>query len=147
MLEVDRRVAPADEARALGLQADARVILLRRLRLADGLPMAVERTLLRPRTAPRCSAPIWSRARCTRRSSALGHGPVGRARDDRAAAGRGRGRGAAGGARPATPLLVETRIVYDAGGRPIELTETRYSPTRYIFDIQLRRPAAREEPG
>lgn len=37
-----------------------------------------------------------------------------------------------------TPLLVETRIVLDAAGTPIEQTETRYSPTRYIFDIELR---------
>ena len=43
---------------------------------------------------------------------------------------------------PGTPLLVETRIVYDADNTPIELTETRYSPTRYILDVELHRPGA-----
>jgi DNA-binding GntR family transcriptional regulator len=37
------------------------------------------------------------------------------------------------------PLLVETRLVYDANETPIERTETRYSPTRYILDIELHR--------
>jgi DNA-binding GntR family transcriptional regulator len=41
---------------------------------------------------------------------------------------------------PRTPLLVETRVVYDTANTPIEHTETRYSPTRYIFDIELHRP-------
>jgi hypothetical protein len=37
-------------------------------------------------------------------------------------------------------MLVETRVVYDAAELPLEHTETRYSPTRYVFDTELRRP-------
>ena len=41
---------------------------------------------------------------------------------------------------PGTPMLVETRVVHDEAGTPIEHTETRYSPTRYVFDNELRGP-------
>jgi DNA-binding GntR family transcriptional regulator len=29
------------------------------------------------------------------------------------------------------------RLVYDAEGTPIEHTESRYPPTRYVLDIEL----------
>jgi DNA-binding GntR family transcriptional regulator len=35
---------------------------------------------------------------------------------------------------------VETRVVYDTDNTPIEQTETRYSPTRFILDVELHRP-------
>ncbi len=46
-----------------------------------------------------------------------------------------------------TPLLVETPVVCDPSETSIEHTETRYSPTRYVFDIELRRPSMAEPPS
>ena len=43
--------------------------------------------------------------------------------------------------RSGEPLLVETRLVYDAEDTPIERTESRYSPSRYVLDIELRAAA------
>ena len=138
VLEVDRRTASDEEARTLGLDPGARVILLRRLRLADDLPMALERTLL----VPACAAVLGADLEHGSLHAALaklGHVPaVARGTitphaadaDDEALLGASAG----------TPLLVETRVVYDADDAPIERTETRYSPTRYVFDIRLRRP-------
>ncbi len=36
-----------------------------------------------------------------------------------------------------TPLLVETRIIEDKNGNPLEFTETAYVATRYVIDIKL----------
>jgi GntR family transcriptional regulator len=142
VLEVDQQVASREEARVLGLQPEARVILLRRLRLADDLPMALERTLL----VPACAAVLGADLEHGSLHAALaelGHVP---------AVARGTINPQAAGAEDealldasiGTPLLVETRVVYDPSETPIEQTETRYSPTRYIFDIELRRPSMAE---
>jgi len=36
-----------------------------------------------------------------------------------------------------SPLLVETRIIEDKDGNPLEFTETAYVATRYVVDIRL----------
>ena len=54
----------AVEAKALGLTTGEDALVLERLRLADGTPMAIERVVFSPVARP-CSAPIWSRARST----------------------------------------------------------------------------------
>lgn len=38
---------------------------------------------------------------------------------------------------PRSPLLVEERTVTDDQGRPLEVTESRYSGERYVFDVEL----------
>jgi DNA-binding GntR family transcriptional regulator len=40
------------------------------------------------------------------------------------------------------PLPVERRTIYDPQERPSEVTETRYSPARYVFDIERVRDIA-----
>jgi GntR family transcriptional regulator len=40
---------------------------------------------------------------------------------------------------PGYPLLVERRRVVDQFGQPIESTETRYSGSKYVFEVNLRR--------
>ena len=138
ILELAQQVAPDDVARALGLPSGARVIVVRRRRLADDLPMALERTLL----IPACVTVL---------AADLEHGSLHAALEE-----SGRVPALARGTitpQPATaedaalleialrtPLLVETRVVYDTTNTAIEHTETRYSPTRYIFDIELHRP-------
>jgi GntR family transcriptional regulator len=53
---------------------------------------------------------------------------------------------------PPAALLVEQRLISDADGIPVELTESRYAGERYVFDVELHRvgpsghPRASEEP-
>jgi GntR family transcriptional regulator len=139
ILEITQEVAPPDVADALQLPHGARVILIRRERLADDRPMALERTLLPPVCAAVLGADL-ERGSLHQALAELGHV---------ASVARG-----AIVPQPATqedaatfdvpigePLLVETRLVYDAGDTPIERTESRYSPSRYILDIELHAAA------
>lgn len=136
LLEVAQRHPAADEAAALRLDEDARVVVLRRLRLADGNPMAVETVVLHPS----CAAVLAEDLETGSLHAALarlGHRPV-------------HARGTLTpqlttaedvellGVPARAPLLVERRTVFDTDAAPIEHTETRYSPTRYVFDIELR---------
>jgi GntR family transcriptional regulator len=138
ILELAQQVAPKEVARALGLPAGARVIVVRRRRLADDLPMALERTLLIPACATVLAADLehgslHAALEESGRVPALARGtitPQPATAEDAALL----------EIPPRTPLLVETRVVYDTANTPIEHTETRYSPTRYIFDIELHRP-------
>jgi GntR family transcriptional regulator len=131
ILEIAQEVASPDIARDLG----PRVVLVRRLRLADDRPMALERTLLIPACAAVLGADL-ERGSLHEALAALGFRP---------AVARGSIRPQPAGAEDAEtfevplgePLLVETRLVYDADGTPIEHTESRYSPRRYVLDIEL----------
>jgi GntR family transcriptional regulator len=40
---------------------------------------------------------------------------------------------------PGYPLLIEKRRVVDQFGQPIESTESRYSGSKYVFEVNLRR--------
>jgi GntR family transcriptional regulator len=138
ILEVDQVVAPTDVGRALALEPGARVVLVRRLRLADDLPMAVEQTLVIPACAGILGADLETGS-LHEALEALGHAPAfARGTITPALAGPEEERLLE--APPGTPMLVETRVVYDESNTPIEHTETRYSPTRYVFDTELRRP-------
>lgn len=145
ILEVAQQTASKETARSLGLQPGARVILVRRRRLADDLPMALETTLLIPSCAAVLGADL-EQGSLHAALEELGHVP---------AVARGTITPQPANAEDAelldvprcTPLLVEARVVYDTSEIPIECTETRYSPTRYIFDIELRRPRVAETPS
>jgi GntR family transcriptional regulator len=140
VLEVAQQLAEPDQARSLGLAEGARVIVIRRERLADGAPMAVERTLLIPDCAAVLGADLEQGSLHAAleelgRVPALARGTV----TPQAATAED---AAAFDVPPGTPLLVETRVVYDGDYTPIELTETRYSPTRFILDVELHRPGS-----
>jgi GntR family transcriptional regulator len=130
-----REPRPAEASR-LQLKPDAEVIAIRRLRLADGEPVAYEEAVF-----PAALAPLLLAADLERRSLhntlvAGGHVPTqGRARL---------------GAEPATArdaellaispgaaLLVEKRVIHDQDGRPLELCESRYAGDRYGLDVQF----------
>lgn len=123
------------DSKALRLNSGEKVIVIRRIRLADGLPLAIERVVL----IPECEAVLkvdlengslhealrsikiapyiasgWLSARVSTSSEAKKLKiPVG------------------------TPLLVENRVIDDENGRPIEHTETSYASNRYVVDIKL----------
>ena len=137
VLEAGQRTAEADEQNALRIPAGDPVIVIRRLRLGDGVPMAVERVVL-----PQYCAAVMNE---DLESGSLHDALV---RINRAPAlARGHIEPQSAGESDAelleievgTPMLVERRTVFDEHELPIEFTETRYSPSRYVFDVELAR--------
>ena len=133
-----REVRPATdgEASALRLRPSETVVVVRRLRLADGVPIALETAILAPGTADVVLAADLER---------------GSLHEVLAAAGMRLQRGNATiTAEPATPtdarllgvpegepLLVERRVISDAHGQSVEATESRYPGDRYALDVRF----------
>ena len=132
---IERRERPAtdEERRRLGV---ADVVVVRRVRLADGKPLAVERAVFPAvRVAPALDADL---DRESLFSTLVGAGLVPT---------RGSAVLAAEGAtaddarllrvRKGAPLLVERRLIRDQDGRPLEWTESRYVGSRYGIDVDF----------
>jgi GntR family transcriptional regulator len=130
------RGATPGEASDLALDVGEPVVVVRRLRLADGDPIALETAVLTRQAA----------------DSVLGADlESGSLHEALAAGGIHLRRGSATiTAEPATaeevrlfgvvagsPLLVERRVISDAGGRPVEATESRYPGDRYALDVRF----------
>jgi GntR family transcriptional regulator len=137
VIERRQRKATEKEHRRLGV---TNVVVLRRVRLADGRPLAVERAVF---AAGRASDAL--RADLERESlfevlASAGLVPTsGRAALTAEAANAEDARLL--GVRKGAPLLVERRLIHDQDGRPLELTESRYVSSRYRievdFDVEL----------
>ena len=133
---VERRVRPPTDRERVDLRIDreSTVVELRRVRLADDEPMAVETAVL----TARCSAAVLA---ADLESGSLHEALIG----DGVVPTRGSstiGAEAAGsddavllGIPPGTPMLVERRLIYDQRGRPIERTESRYAADRYGLNV------------
>jgi GntR family transcriptional regulator len=136
LLDTEQRLPEPVEKNALQLADGERVIAIRRLRLADDVPMAVELSVLSQHAAAVLDEDLEAGSlheALTRvgRAPALARGhlePQAASMSDAELLEIDAGR----------PLLVERRTVFDAQDRPIEMTETRYSPSRYVFDVELR---------
>jgi DNA-binding GntR family transcriptional regulator len=133
------------EASRLGISARQPVVHLRRLRLADGKPIAIESTVLIDATAAAVMA------------ADLEHGSLHETlREADFVLRRGTGTITASAAtaeeaellqtRPGAPLLVERRVIADGEGRRIEATESAYPADRYglevQFEVEAREPAS-----
>jgi GntR family transcriptional regulator len=130
------RPATATEAATLGVPSRGTIVYLRRLRLADDEPIALESTILVGATAQ------------TVMGADLTSGSL---HEALARAGfilyRGTGTISAAvataedahllGITPGDPLLVERRVIADGHGRRIEATESRYVAGRYGLDVQF----------
>jgi GntR family transcriptional regulator len=136
LLARDTRRAADREAVALGLDPGDPVVTVRRLRLADGIPLAIETAVLVGRISDVVLAAdletgslheTLARAGLQlRRGSATISSEAATAEDARlleVAVGE--------------PLLVERRVIADAHGRPIEATESRYPGGRYALDVRF----------
>ncbi|MBP1705726.1 MAG: putative GntR-family transcriptional regulator [Chloroflexi bacterium] len=138
-----REVRPAtpQEAVLLGLGQAEPVVLVRRVRLADGEPIAIETAVLVGRAAPAVMAADVETGSLHR---ALADGGIHLRR------GRATIRAEAAteedahllGVGPGAPLLVEQRVIRDVGGRPVEATESRYPAGRYGLDVAFEMEAA-----
>ena len=133
LTRVVRPSSPA-EAASLGIPAHQPIVHLRRLRQADGEPIALESAVL----IGACADAVMT--------ADLSHGSLhetlGRAG---IALRRGTGtitaaKASADDARllalqPGDPLLVERRVIVDGSGRRVEATESRYPAERYGLDV------------
>jgi GntR family transcriptional regulator len=144
------RPSTADEAATLALAPASPVVEVRRLRLADDEPIAVESALLVAATAEHVLRADLVRGSLhetlTRAGFVLHHGSG----TISAAAATGED-AALLSIRAGDPLLVERRVILDAHGRPVEATESRYAADRYglevQFDVEVPDLAAEAPPG
>ena len=128
------RPSSTAEAANLGIPIHQPVVHLRRLRLADGEPIALETTVL----IGACADAVMT-ADLTQESL---HETLGRAG---IVLSRGSGTIVAAaasaeearllGIRTGDPLLVERRVIRDAHGRRTESTESAYPADRYALDV------------
>ena len=130
ILDVAEEAASDEDVTALGLQAGSIVQVLTRLRLADGVPMAIERAVLAPDVAAVVESivdrslhqqfidigrtPTWARSRVSARLAT--------SRERRLLELSARG-----------VILNENRIIYDQADKPLEHTDTWYAAERYTF--------------
>ena len=130
------RAPTRDEAARLHLKTGEKLLWLRRIRLADGLPIAVESARLNRRTAAAVLASDLQRESLHTVLVRAGFLPTrGRATivSESATADDARWLKM----RKGDPMLVERRVILDPAGRPLEYTESRYPADRYALDVDF----------
>lgn len=130
------RPATNEELATLRLAPKSKVVELRRLRLADDEPMAIETAVLAPSLAWLVDEDLEGTSLYETLSSrgvhpahATGTQVASLASDEDARLLE---------LPPRAPLFVERRLVTAQDGTPIEFTETRYAGARFVFHIELR---------
>lgn len=139
VIRVDRVRASAAVLHALGLDGrQADVILLARLRTADGEPMAVETAYL---PADRCEAVLTAHLDSRSLYEVLGElcGIVPtHAEQQIVATACPTVEARLLGVRPRSPALRITRTTYSKDGLPFEYVESFYRGDKYVFHVDLR---------
>jgi GntR family transcriptional regulator len=128
------RPSSAAEAANLGIPAQQPVVHLRRLRLADSEPIALETTVL----IIACADAVMTAdlAQGSLHETLGGAGIVlSRGTGTIASAAAGAEEARLLGIRTGDPLLVERRVICDVHGRRIESTESVYPADRYALDV------------
>lgn len=142
LLERSVRPATPPEALRLHVRDGSSVVAVRRLRLADGEPVAVEQAVLREDAAP---AVLGADLQLGSLHAALVeaglHPTSGRATLGSEAATKEEARLL--GVPRGWPLLVERRTILDQHSVPLETSETRYAAGRYAIDVEF----VVEQPG
>lgn len=121
------------EAMVLGLSTGERVLRLRRLRLADDQPMALEQAVVPARLLP---APGAVDSSLYAALEAAGVRPV-RALQRLSAESLNAEDAAALSVPAGSPALYIERIAYLADGRPVEFTKSHYRGDTYDFVVEL----------
>lgn len=135
---LSRGVRPAQqrEARRLKLRRGGDVVVLERLRLADGVPVARETAVLVPRLREIVESVDLERESLHATLVAHDVVPVSGSASINAQAATPTDAKLLR-VRRGSPLLVEERLIVDQEGRPIELTESRYAGDRYGLDVHF----------
>jgi GntR family transcriptional regulator len=130
------RAPTREEAARLQLKDGEKVLWLRRIRLADGHPIAVESTRLHRRTAAAVLAADLQAESLHAVLVRAGVPPTrGRATISAEPASADDARWLE--MRKGDPMLVERRVIVDQEGRPLEFTESRYPADRYALDVDF----------
>lgn len=140
VLALRTREATLDEAERLGVAPGAEVVELDRVRLLDGVPVAIDRSLVPAARAPGLIERDWTTASLY---TALAEAGVPPARADYVvqAAPADAEEAALFALAPGAPVLLAEQLTYDASGRPIQLCRLTYRGDRYRFRATLvRRP-------
>jgi GntR family transcriptional regulator len=133
---VARTVRPPSETERaeLRLARGDEILELRRVRLADGVPVALEVAVL----STRCIEPVLSADLETGslHETLIAGGIVpSRGKSSIGAEAAGADDAVLLGIEVGEPMLVERRLILDQRGRPIERTESRYAADRYGLNV------------
>jgi GntR family transcriptional regulator len=138
-----RVIRPSTNAEASSLEIPARepVVHLRRLRLADGEPMALESTVLIGATAGAVMTADLANGSLHETLTGAGFA-LRRGTGTITAATATVGEARLLAMRPGGPLLVEQRVIVDGHARRVEATESRYPAERYglVVEFDVERP-------
>jgi GntR family transcriptional regulator len=133
VIERRRRRATADEERRLGV---ADVVVLRRVRLADSKPLALEKAVFpADRVSDALDADL-ERQSLFETLAAAGLVPTSGSAALAAEAATSEDARLLR-VRRGAPLLVERRLIHDQEGTPLEWTESRYVGSRYGIDVEF----------
>jgi GntR family transcriptional regulator len=133
VIERRERRATDEEERRLGA---GEVVVVRRVRLADGKPLALERAVFRAdRVADVLDADL-ERESLFRTLVSAGLVPTSGSAALAAEAATAEDARLLR-VRKGAPLLVERRLIHDQDGRPLEWTESRYVGSRYAIDVDF----------
>lgn len=142
LLEQVVRPADLEERLRMRLDPDAEIVLLTRLRIADDIPVAIERAAFSAALASDLMAADLEDGSLHGILLRLGRVPTA-GTASLSAAGADTREAKLLQVRRGAPLLVERRLIFDQGGTPLELTESRYAANRYglevSFDVELVR--------
>jgi DNA-binding GntR family transcriptional regulator len=134
------RTATTEERQRLALIESGSVVAVRRVRVADTEPIALEEAVFPAECAPAILAADLERD--SLHATLVGSGRIptaGHATLSAATAGAQDAKLL--GVKRGAPLLVEQRLISDQHGSPLELTESRYAAGRYAlgvdFDVEL----------
>ena len=138
------RAATIDEAEAFGIAPGAEVFELRRLRMLDGLPIALDTNRVPLRVLPSAGAIDFTTASLY---DAIEHegGRLARADYELEARAAGETEAELLGLAPGAPVLFATTVAFGEDGRILDLGQTIYRADRYRFQATLMRRAQREE--
>ncbi len=136
LLAREIRPATPHDAQSLGVHLGDPVVLVRRLRMADGVPMAIETAVLVRRTA---DAVMLSDLESGSMHEALDRAGLQLRRGMATITSEAATSEDAGllAVQIGDPLLVERRVIEDAAGRRVEATESRYPGDRYALDVRF----------
>ena len=135
LVRVIRPSSPA-EATSLGIPSREPVLHLRRLRLADGEPVALESAILIGASANAVMTADLDRGSLHETLRRAGF-ELARGTATIAAAAATAEEALLLGTRAGGPLLVERRVIMDAHGARIESTESVYPADRYALEVQF----------
>jgi GntR family transcriptional regulator len=142
VLRAETLPATIDEAEELSIAPGAGLFHLDRVRLLDGMPIALDSTEIPISTLPEIALIDFSAGSLYRTLAAAGIEPV---RADSTIEAREAGSGEAEYLRldPGKPLLVMRQLVFDAADRPLFTTTLKYAGERY----RLRTTFSRSQAG